>query len=255
MSAPDYDASVDNWLEKEPEQGWVHQLIALGVSPGSRLLDCGCGGGKYARNLRRAGLDVIGMDRSAEALRLSDKNNNGEMPIVNARISSLPFKSGAFEYVLMRYVLHHISKSDYVTSFQGLYDIIRPSGALLIETSFHEDVLTHFDHQLYPPLGRIALEMYSEWKFTSSALSVAGFVVERCLPMFRKAGQFTSVYSALENSRRLVEQGRGPTTWLKLSEAQRSEFHNVRMLELARRFPDDRVPREWRGSLVLARKN
>ncbi len=48
-------------------------LVAqLGLGPGTRLLDVGCGPGRHLRALRRRGVDALGVDISAPFVRLCD---------------------------------------------------------------------------------------------------------------------------------------------------------------------------------------
>jgi SAM-dependent methyltransferase len=44
---------------------------ALGLTPGMRVLDVGCGPGRHSLALARRGIDVVGVDHSAEFVRLA----------------------------------------------------------------------------------------------------------------------------------------------------------------------------------------
>ncbi len=249
----DYDAQVGDWLQKEPETSWLSNLLKLGIKQGDSVLDCGSGGGKYSRFLSRAGFRVTGFDQNRRAVALSQSNNGSIGRFVQARLDSLPFKERCFDITLMRYVVHHLDPAEWTRVFKDLRRVLGEDGAIVIETAFHSDLLKHFDNQLFPPLKKIVLEAYPDRDPLVAVLGACGFHVEREIPLVRKAGQTTTIDGALQNSQRLVQHGRGPTTWLRLFPNERRDFHEIRCRELPMLFPSGRVPREWGGTLLLAR--
>lgn len=78
-------------------------LRALGAS---RILDLGCGTGRYALPLARAGLSVVGADRSPEMLAVLERKRAGErVAVVRCDAEALPFRR-AFDAVLFAHFLH-----------------------------------------------------------------------------------------------------------------------------------------------------
>lgn len=72
----------------------------------SRVLDLGCGTGRYALPLARAGLRVVGADRSPEMLGvLSGKRAGERVAIVRCDAEALPFRR-VFDAVLFAHFLH-----------------------------------------------------------------------------------------------------------------------------------------------------
>jgi SAM-dependent methyltransferase len=65
---------------------------ALGLEPGMRVLDVGCGPGRHVAALGRLGLHVVGMDISMEFLRLVDGG-----PVARADARRLPVAPGSFD--------------------------------------------------------------------------------------------------------------------------------------------------------------
>ncbi|HMC39959.1 MAG TPA: methyltransferase domain-containing protein [Acidimicrobiales bacterium] len=65
---------------------------ALGLHPGDRVLDVGCGPGRHSHALRQAGIDVVGLDISQSFLRLAGP---GEWVRADAR--ALPFVQESFD--------------------------------------------------------------------------------------------------------------------------------------------------------------
>lgn len=251
----DYDMQVADWLQKEPDVKWLPHVRGLGIQlSGRRVLDCGCGAGKYARTLSEAGAEVFGADQELRCVRMASENNPGEQHFLNGNIEAMPIASGSFDLVLLRYVIHHISGPNRVVALREISRLLRARGELLIETAFHNQLIRHFDHQIYAPLRAVALQMYPDRSMLAQDLAAAGFAIEAEVEVARKKDAYTSVEAALENSRRLVASGRGPTTWLRLTRAQREEFHRKRQRDLPQLFPSGTVPREWWGVLIVARK-
>jgi SAM-dependent methyltransferase len=64
-------AYLRNAFTKGTEQEVDFLVDALGLEPGMRLLDVGCGPGRHALALSRRGCDVVGLDHSPEFVRLA----------------------------------------------------------------------------------------------------------------------------------------------------------------------------------------
>ncbi len=64
-------AYLRNAFTKGTEQEVAFLVGALGLEPGVRVLDVGCGPGRHSLSLARRGMDVVGVDHSADFLRLA----------------------------------------------------------------------------------------------------------------------------------------------------------------------------------------
>jgi SAM-dependent methyltransferase len=64
-------AYLRNAFTKGTEQEVDFLVDALGLAPGMRVLDVGCGPGRHALSLARRGYEVVGVDHSAEFVRLA----------------------------------------------------------------------------------------------------------------------------------------------------------------------------------------
>ena len=64
-------AYLRNAFTKGTEQEVDFLVGALALEPGMRVLDVGCGPGRHALSLARRGFDVVGIDHSAEFVRLA----------------------------------------------------------------------------------------------------------------------------------------------------------------------------------------
>ena len=92
---------------------------------GRRLLDLGCGKGRFAAHLRAAGAEVIGLDRSAAMLAGAEG-----LPRVLASALRLPFAASTFDGVFAVEVFEHLTRIDDVLI--ELRRVLRPGGIVAI---------------------------------------------------------------------------------------------------------------------------
>jgi SAM-dependent methyltransferase len=113
----------------------------LGMRPGDRLLDLGCGGGRHAFEAHRRGAHTVAFDRNAgdtkdAAAMLAAMRLAGEAPAgvlgtaVNGDALTLPFADGSFDRVIAAEVLEHVP--DHVAAVLELARVLRPGGTLAV---------------------------------------------------------------------------------------------------------------------------
>ena len=91
----------------------------LGLEPGMRVLDAGCGAGRHlCAAFRRGGVDVVGidmnwgdLDKTRSFLCLMEGDGNGRWLVAKGDITRLPFPAGVFDAVICSEVLEHIPDS------------------------------------------------------------------------------------------------------------------------------------------------
>ena len=94
--------------------------------PGERILDAGCGTGRYFPKLIAARSRVTGMDFSAGMLRVA-RQNHPAVPLVVAELQrSWPFPDGTFDAVLCALVGEHLD--DLAIVFEEMHRVLVPSG-------------------------------------------------------------------------------------------------------------------------------
>jgi SAM-dependent methyltransferase len=106
--------------------GWVMGLAAL--EPGQLVLDAGCGNGSYLRALRGRPVRAVGCDLSPGMLRAA-----GQPDLVNADITALPVRDGAFDVVLAIHMLYHVP--DRTAAIAELRRVLAPGGACIAVTN------------------------------------------------------------------------------------------------------------------------
>ena len=115
----------------------------LGLRPGDRVLDLGCGFGRHAFEAARRGARVVAVDRGDTELKevantFSAMIGAGEItgPAAAAAVAvqadglALPFADGAFDRVIAAEVLEHIV--DDASALAELARVLRPGGTMAV---------------------------------------------------------------------------------------------------------------------------
>jgi 2-polyprenyl-3-methyl-5-hydroxy-6-metoxy-1,4-benzoquinol methylase len=105
--------------------------ITSRVRPGARVLDAGCGSGKVAIPLARAGYRVAGMDLVREGI--LEMRGRGEFDLVTGDVRSLPFKEESFDAVVCYDVLQHLLEPERVKAAEEIRRVLMPGGIAFIE--------------------------------------------------------------------------------------------------------------------------
>jgi SAM-dependent methyltransferase len=129
---------------KTPEYDLPGVVIANIAGRPKRVLDVGCGNGRYTSRLREAFPDaeVIGVDLAAGILETVPE------PTVVADVTDLPFEDGSADVVLAMHMLYHVP--DISAALDELRRVLAPGGVLFVST------LASDDKREYVPIWREA---------------------------------------------------------------------------------------------------
>lgn len=113
----------------------------LGLGPGERLLDLGCGGGRHAFQAVRLGARVVAVDAGADEvaqvratigamLDAGEIDKQDEAGAVQGDALRLPFPDGSFDRVIAAEVLEHIPDDN--AAMAELARVLRPGGTMAV---------------------------------------------------------------------------------------------------------------------------
>jgi len=101
------------------------------LSKSARMLEIGTGSGALLQTLRARGLDVQGVEQSADRI-AEARADHGDLPIRQVSGTALPFADGTFDVVLSFDVFEHIPDSD--RHLSEVRRVLRPGGWYLMQT-------------------------------------------------------------------------------------------------------------------------
>jgi len=125
-------------------QDYMPAVFQFTAFSGKLVLDLGCGTGIDSAEFLQHGALVVSADLSATATRLTrDLLQEAGFPspvVLQAEATSLPFKSGSFDYVYCVGLLHHIPNVEKAVS--EIYRVIKPGGQVMAMV-YHKDSLLY----------------------------------------------------------------------------------------------------------------
>ena len=98
---------------------------------GLKVLDAGCGGGRYSRLAAMAGATVIGADQSTAVEKAAAVASDlSKAEFLQVDLKRMPFEAGSFDVVFSIGVMHHDQDTRRV--FDAVARMVRPGGRLAV---------------------------------------------------------------------------------------------------------------------------
>ncbi len=130
---------------------WFERIAEAGrLAPGKRLLDLGCGTGRWTIPLTdRTGCQALGVDSSPEMLeRARGKPQGGGITWRLGDAEGLDIEQGSFDCALMSLMMHHLD--DHIATFRGVLRVLKPGGVFLIRQGTLEQIMGDVFHHFFP---------------------------------------------------------------------------------------------------------
>lgn len=103
-------------------------LSSLTIHNGSTVLDVGCGVGSNLHLLNSTGFRVIGIDSEIYSLFFANKSSG--VPLLNADLLALPFKSNSVGLIIATDILEHVEED--IAGLKEIHRVLKPSGQVII---------------------------------------------------------------------------------------------------------------------------
>lgn len=133
-------------------------LDRMGIEPGMRVLDVGCGRGEVALNAALRGAQATGIDYADAALGLARKllaAHGGaaeRVTLAKCDAKHMPFPDHTFDRALMLDVVEHLQPWELDLALAEVFRVLKPGGRLYVHTMPN----LHFYRWVYPPLRVLA---------------------------------------------------------------------------------------------------
>ena len=173
--APRYDE-----LRPVDESWWevFEALVREGDLRGRRVLEVGCGTGKFAGSLvERAACRVWGVDASPEMLDVARADVPG-VRFKQARAEELPFKDAWFERVVLRMSLH-LPPLDRPRALAESRRVLGPDGRIAIATPDPAQFGSSWFDPYFPSLAEVDRKRMPSRAALAQELTAAGFAEPR----------------------------------------------------------------------------
>ncbi len=174
-----------NWWEL------FETLVADGDLLGRRVLDVGCGTGRFAAALAERGARVWGIDPSPEMLAQARRTAVG-VGFKQAAAEDLPFKDAWFERAVLVLVLHLVDRA---RALDEVARVLVPGGRAVIATFVDEHFEGFWLNRLFPTLAEVDRSRFPRPDVLADELREAGFdaVEERRLTQQARVGRETAL--------------------------------------------------------------
>jgi SAM-dependent methyltransferase len=133
--APVLHPTAPFWFNEQIDQLQFRAVLrALGVAQivsGAKVLDVGCGTGRWVRRFQALGLKPTGLDATPEMLRLASRRGTNAC-LLSAEAHRLPLADQTFDCVTDITVVQHIPPELQPVAIAEMLRVLRPGGSLVL---------------------------------------------------------------------------------------------------------------------------
>jgi SAM-dependent methyltransferase len=118
---------TDTWYEHLPEEAL--QGLVQHLQRGASVLDAGCGPGHHVAFLKEEGLEPVGLDFSAEMLRIA-RASNPNVSFIERDLVVDPLPRHRFDAVWSAIALNHVPSEENRAALGNLVSALKPGGVI-----------------------------------------------------------------------------------------------------------------------------
>jgi ubiquinone/menaquinone biosynthesis C-methylase UbiE len=172
--AAEYAQRICGELEHKPLDRQLLDRFAAMVQGRGQVCDLGCGPGHVARYLHERGVQVMGLDLSAEMVEQARRRNPG-IEFQQGNTLSLNRGEGIWAGIAAFYSIIHVPRTEIAVALSEMKRVLRPGGLLLL--AFHVgDETVHLDEWWGQ---RVSLTfLFFRPEEMADSLRAAGFEIE-----------------------------------------------------------------------------
>jgi len=158
----DYNLIADDFSRTRAHiWGEIKFLFDDYLIEGDKVLDLGCGNGRYYETIKEKGADYVGVDNSEGLIKLAQKKHPGaRFHTVDAL--NLPFPDNYFDKVYSIAVLHHMPSREFRSQFlKEAKRVLKQEGLLILTVwKFYDkkEMLLFFKYTILKLIGKSKLD-------------------------------------------------------------------------------------------------
>jgi SAM-dependent methyltransferase len=139
-------------------------IVSLGLAPGARVLDAGCGTGEALQWLSEAvspGGSVLGVELAAAHVAAAPRQRLPSVEILQADLLEVPLARGSFDFIWCVNTLHHLR--DLPSALNRMTSWLRPGGRIAVgQSSLLPDMYFAWDAPLERATDKAVREYYRD---------------------------------------------------------------------------------------------
>lgn len=152
-------------FEQRPVSKYITDEIEeiSNITEVNKVIDVGCGGGRYSRYLYNKGYDVLAVDKYKEMATSLEKDN---ITFKQANMNNLPAEDNSFDLILSTGVIHNATeKQEFIDTIKEFYRILK-EGKYAVISAFTSDIITkdleYIGKDIYLVKGRPSMVLLSK---------------------------------------------------------------------------------------------
>ncbi len=167
----DYNIISKHFSETRQGLPQEYRFLADYIKNGDKILDIGCGNGRFLYALEDKHAEYCGIDSSEEMIELA-KQKFPEAKFFQADATDLPFEDGSFDDIISMATLHHIPGLDLRADFMSeAHRVLKNDGILILTVwnlwNHKKPLILLLKYFILKIIGRSKLDfkdIYYSWK-------------------------------------------------------------------------------------------